>query len=207
MLYRLDGARKNDHPPKVVSSLLRLLCLIPVGALAWWLGSPLFIDKEVNEEFPRTVNAQIPSGMSRSDAENEMATAAATAVSAEESMTEAMQEATALTTGEFVDIDRLHQGSGTATIYELADGSRVLRLEDLDVTNGPDLRVLLAAHDAPRSRDDLESGAGYVELDALKGNKGNQNYDIPADLDISQFESVVIYCDPFHVVFSTATFS
>jgi hypothetical protein len=44
----------------------------------------------------------------------------------------------------------------------------------------------------------------YLDLGSLKGNLGNQNYDIPAGTDINQFKSVVIYCLPFHVVFSTA---
>lgn len=181
------------------------IVVIPLIVLAWWLGSPLFIDKEVNEEFPRSAAAEIPSGMSQVQAEAKMGTAAAREALADEGMTEPMAEARALLTGQFVDIDRLHQGSGTATIYELADGSLVLRLEELDVTNGPDLRVLLASHSEPNSRDDLESSGGYIELGALKGNKGNQNYPIPAGVDLSGFKSIVIYCDPFHVVFSFAT--
>ena len=46
---------------------------------------------------------------------------------------------------------------------------------------------------------------GYLDLGKLKGNRGNQNYPIPADVDISIFNSVVIYCKPFAVVFSVAT--
>lgn len=182
-----------------------VVVLVPVAVFAWWVVSPLFIDNEVNEEFPLSASAQIPAGMTQADAEATMATAGATSATAEDGMSEAMLAATALRTGQFVDIDRLHQGSGDATIYELADGTRVLRLENLDVTNGPDLRVLLAEHDSPGSRDDLESGAGYIELDDLKGNKGNQNYEIPADVDISMYNSVVIYCEPFHVLFSFAS--
>jgi hypothetical protein len=134
-----------------------------------------------------------------------MATAAAMSQTADDEMGEGMAGAAALKVGEFQDIDRLHQGSGQATIYELADGTRVLRLENLDVTNGPDLRVLLAGHDEPRSRDALESGVGYIELDGLKGNKGNQNYVIPETVDITDFNSIVIYCEPFHVIFSIAS--
>jgi hypothetical protein len=189
---------------RIIVAVLAVI-LVPVGWLGWWLGSPLFIDKEVNEEFPFSASAQVPEDMSQSEAEEQMATAAGTSQSADEVMGEEMAAAVALEQGEFVDIDRLHQGSGQATIYELADGSRVLRLENLDVTNGPDLRVLLAAHDDPRSRDELESGAGYIELDGLKGNLGNQNYVIPADVDIATFNSVVIYCKPFHVIFSVAS--
>jgi hypothetical protein len=69
--------------------------------------------------------------------------------------------------------------------------------------NGPDLHVLLANHPAPADR--AEGMASYLDLGSLKGNVGSQNYEIPASADISQFQSVVIYCEPFHVVFSTAT--
>ena len=112
-------------------------------------------------------------------------------------------EPAALRRGSFRDVDRLHRGSGSATVYRLADGAHVLRLQNLEVTNGPDLRVLLASHPDPRSRNDLDGG-GYVELAPLKGNVGNQNYAIPADLDVTSYKSVVIYCRPFHVLFSVA---
>ena len=104
--------------------------------------------------------------------------------------------------GQFKDADNFHKGSGRAVIYQLPDGSHVLRLEDFSVTNGPDLRALLASHAAPSSRDEL---GDYLECGPLKGNMGNQNYAIPANTDLSQFRSVVIYCKPFHVVFSTAS--
>jgi len=105
--------------------------------------------------------------------------------------------------GQFKDADSFHKGSGTGTIYQLPDGSHLLRLEDFTVTNGPDLHVLLASSPSPTGRADL---GDYVDLGSLKGNIGNQNYEIPAGTDLSQFKSVVIYCKPFHVVFSTATF-
>ena len=107
--------------------------------------------------------------------------------------------------GQFVDADSFHQGSGGATIYQQPDGSHVLRFENFEVTNGPDLHVLLVENPAPVSRDDIMTG--YVDLGSLKGNVGNQNYEIPAGTDVSKYKSVVIYCMPFHVVFSTATLS
>ncbi len=105
--------------------------------------------------------------------------------------------------GNFRDADGSHKGSGLATIYRGPDGSLVLRLENLDVTNGPDLRVILSPHSNPMNQGDVK-GSGYVELGKLKGNKGNQNYDIPDGMDISAVGSVVIYCKPFHVIFSVA---
>ena len=109
----------------------------------------------------------------------------------------------ALQTGSLRDADSFHKGSGNATIYELPDGSRFLRLEEIDVTNGPDLHVLLSAHPNPDSRNEVKD-LGYVDLGKLKGNIGNQNYEIPAELDVAAYSSVVIYCQPFHVIFSVA---
>jgi hypothetical protein len=82
----------------------------------------------------------------------------------------------------------------------------VLRFEDLDVTNGPDLHVILTPVAAASSRDDVHA-PGYVDLGGLKGNKGDQNYDVPLDLDLEREWTVVIYCVPFHVIFSTAPLS
>ena len=72
------------------------------------------------------------------------------------------------------------------------------------MTNGPDLHVILSPSLAPESRDDVHQ-PGYLDLGSLKGNVGNQNYEIPADADVNSLFRVVIYCSPFHVVFSVAT--
>ena len=93
---------------------------------------------------------------------------------------------------------------GEATIYRGPDGSRLLRLENFSVTNGPNLHVILTPRQNPTNRNDVMA-AGYVDLGKIKGNVGNQNYEIPDDVDISNIESVVIYCVPFSVVFSVAS--
>ena len=106
--------------------------------------------------------------------------------------------------GSFKDADAFHRGSGTATIYRTPDGAHLLRLEDLEVTNGPALHVVLSTHPAPERSEQVKQ-EGYVDLGDLKGNRGNQNYPIPSGVDISVHKSVVIYCYPFAVVFSVAT--
>jgi len=108
-----------------------------------------------------------------------------------------------LKSGRFRDQDRFHKGSGKATIYRLADGSQLLRLEDFKVTNGPDLRVILTRTQDPEQAGEV-TGPGHLELSKLKGNMGNQNYPIPDDADVSSFNSVVIFCKPFKVIFSVA---
>lgn len=108
-----------------------------------------------------------------------------------------------LASGQFGVIDVIHKGEGKALVVMLPGGQRFLRLEEFKVTNGPDLYVYLSGHVAPRDRAQLHQGAAF-EVGRLKGNIGNQNYALPADLDLSQFKSVAIYCKRFSVIFTTA---
>jgi hypothetical protein len=137
------------------------------------------------------------------DVETTMATLAKMDEEQQEGMPSAMTEATIVANGSSQNADSFHTGSGTARVYRLADGSHVLRFEDFKVTNGPDLRVILSPHPNPKERDDATAD-GYVELEKLKGNGGNQNYVLPEGLDPGAFRSVVIHCKPFRVIFSTA---
>ena len=181
--------------------VLGVLVGAPLIALGWWLGSPLFLDNEVNEEFPMSERAVVPDDMTQEQVEDEMADAAnQDDVSVSQPMPE--QSPTVVLSGQFTDFDSFHRGTGTATIYQLDDGSHVLRLEAFDVTNGPDLHVLLVPHADPASRADV---GGYVDLGQLKGNVGDQNYEIPTDVNVGDYASVVIYCEPFHVIFSVAS--
>ncbi|KOU73281.1 electron transporter [Streptomyces sp. MMG1533] len=110
----------------------------------------------------------------------------------------------ALASGELISHE--HATSGTVKLVRLADGSHVVRLEDLDTSNGPDLRVWLT--DAPVKEgkagwhvfDDGE----YVSLGRLKGNKGSQNYPLPDGIDPARYTSVSIWCDRFDVSFGAA---
>ncbi len=108
-----------------------------------------------------------------------------------------------LASGQFGGIDGFHKGEGKARVFRLPDGKLVLRLEEFRVTNGPDLYVFLSGHPAPRNSGQVHEG-GAFEVARLKGNIGNQNYALPAEVDTSKFKSVVIYCKQFSVVFSTA---
>ena len=96
-----------------------------------------------------------------------------------------------------------HETKGTATIYRLPDGQQVLRLTGFETSNGPDVRVYLGqAKDA--NDNDTVTSAGYIELGPLKGNVGDQNYDIPADTDLEIYHSITIWCKRFGVNFGTA---
>lgn len=192
-------------------SILRYILIGPaiIGAivlllLAWWLVSPLFSDEEVVEPFPYSANAVVPRDMSQAQVEALMADAAAKDDKLVAVAMPAGEMPVARLSGSFRDADAFHRGSGTADIYELGPGRYTLRLDTFRVTNGPDLRVLLAEAPDPENFGDL-TAAGYTELAPLKGNLGAQNYDLPADFDLSKAQSVVIFCHPFRVVFSVAT--
>ncbi len=194
------------NPIVLIAGLIGVMIVAGAG---WYLASPLFIDDVVDEEFPLTApGAEEPAQMPEAEQEKIEAEALeAAAQMPDKQMDEAMpgtsDSPTIVGQGQFVDADSFHQGSGQATIYRLPDGSHVLRFENFQVTNGPDLRVLLVRHPAPTGRDEIMQD--YIDLGPLKGNIGNQNYEIPANVDVSEYQSVVIYCQPFHVIFSTAS--
>ena len=106
--------------------------------------------------------------------------------------------------GKFGYVDALHHAEGTATIYEGVDGAKTLRFENFKATNGPDLKVWLVAKADVTTAEDV-TGGEWVSLGPLKGNIGDQNYALPADIDLSRYQSVVIWCEQFSVLFSPAT--
>lgn len=99
-----------------------------------------------------------------------------------------------------------HKTAGRASIYQLADGKKILRFTNFETSNGPDVRVyLVAANDA--SDSDTVKKAGFVEVGALKGNIGDQNYELQSDIDLSKYRAVTIWCKRFSVNFATAPLS
>lgn len=188
-----------------------IVLTVVVLVAAWFFVSPLFIDRTVDESFyfvadngdldmqavmamsPDTRRAMMPDIMN--------AAARAPDRPASDSMPASTPQAIAR--GRFVDADAIHKGSGQATIYELPDGMHVVRFEDFRTTNGPALVVYLAKHPSPTEASDVNDG-GYIRLGKLKGNVGNQNYPIPAGTDLGDYNSVVIWCELFGVLFSPA---
>jgi hypothetical protein len=109
-----------------------------------------------------------------------------------------------LSSGSFISQE--HATTGTATIIGNPDGTRVLAIENLDTSNGPDVHVWLSAAHAVEGFDGwfLAGGADHVDLGVIKGNQGNQVYDIPADVDLSAYRSVSLWCVQFSVGFGAA---
>ena len=181
-----------------------VVILIGFAAL-WYLISPLFISTQVNEALPPSAQAVIakePPAMRTAVADQTMhpmneAMPAATPATGQDSTPMLIKQAS------FYNV--VHEGKGKAEVFRLPDGTMILRLEDFQVLNGPDLHVYLVPADtiAPNIGQDVP---GYVDLGKLKGNQGAQNYNIPASTAVANFRSVVIWCQPFKVPFIAATF-
>ena len=225
---------------KTIIYILGAILLIVGLAVVWYLASPLFINRTVDEAFP----VQLPAPEELEEMTNEelveleadfidslppeeeiaempqdereeledMAKQIATVVpekKVDEPMPTTDSEPTAtslpepvlLNQGSFYGVDDLHQGSGEALIYQTGEGEYFLRLENFEVTNGPQLHVILGVDENPFNHDTL---GDYLDLGPLKGNIGDQNYVIPADTDLEAYGSVVIYCVPFRAIFAIA---
>ena len=146
---------------KIIIGMI-IAAIIPAAVYA---GSPLFINKTINEDLP------------------------ASGVSA----------GTLSLSGSFVGVgDGVHNAEGMASVVSLGDGSKILRFEDFKSTNGPDLYVYLATD---------QKATDFVSLGPLKANIGNQNYDIPDGTDLSKYNTALVWCKQFSVLFGHATLS
>jgi hypothetical protein len=96
-----------------------------------------------------------------------------------------------------------HETKGIATVLQLADGKKTLRLTNFATSNGPDVHVYLVAATDAKDNDSVTK-AGFVDLGSLKGNIGDQNYELPANADLAKYRAVTIWCKRFSVNFGTA---
>lgn len=195
--------------------------LLGIGALgvlvlflfpAWWplinnssgqVAMPGLLDlppaeRDIIEEMARTDSAMAQAFIAAGLAEP------VNAPEDEETMSSA-QSPEEYSNGRFSELDAVHWARGTATIYELADGSALLRFDEFAVRNGPDLQVLLSSSIDPTGMEDvLSPPLNGFSLGPLKGTEGNQNYALPPEFDLSLAQSVVIYAEPFDVIMSFA---
>ncbi|MEV0988899.1 DM13 domain-containing protein [Streptomyces sp. NPDC049949] len=177
----VSGRRRRG---RVLAGVLITAALVLGAGLYWAQPWKLWQDSAVNEALPTASTAPAP-GSARPGA----APAPVPRTISQGSL-----------------ISHEHSTTGTVKLIELPDGSHTLRLEDLDTSSGPDLRVWLT--DAP-----VKEGADgwfvfddgkHVSLGKLKGNKGDQNYEIPAGVNLADYSSVTIWCDRFNVSFGAA---
>ena len=111
------------------------------------------------------------------------------------------KESMAITKGTFKGL--AHETKGVAAIYQLAEGKRTLRLTEFATSNGPDVHVYLVAAEVEKGNDAVKE-AGFIDLGSIKGNIGDQNYEVPADADLAKYRTVSIWCARFGVNFGTA---
>jgi hypothetical protein len=161
------------------------LALAVLGFL-WFEPHKLFIDDRVNEDVPGAVattagSSPEPAGSPESPAGPEE-----------------------LSRGDFRPLE--HDVEGRALVIETADGSRHLRFEDFETSNGPDLVVYLSVLGADQGWYDADD-AEFLDLGELKGNVGDQNYELGADVDLSRYRSVVVWCRRFTIGFAVAPIS
>ncbi len=197
-----------------VPAPLRILVLgVPFAIVNWWLVSPYFIDEVVDEEFSVSIadqSASTPSPTSAppGDQANETATSTTEAAAAEAATAEADDEPTTtepagpvlLGTGEFVGLAG-HEGTGDAGIFLNPDGTYVLRFENFDIENGPNLDLYLVP-----GADQVSLPEGSIPLGDLKGNIGDQNYELPPGTELTPGPyTALVWCEAFGVEFVGAT--
>lgn len=160
-----------------MKKIITVLIGIVLVSAGYWLVSPFFIDVEVDESLPSEV---MKNGSGVNGSSGDMI----------------------VLQGRFVGFDKIHNGTGTASVYKFADTAaqgrrrQVLRFEEgFQVNNGPDLYV------------GFGKNGQYVkgsEISKLKGNAGSQNYEIPDNIDLSKYDSVWVWCRAFSTPFLKA---
>ena len=203
------------------------IIIILVAAIAIPIGiytiSPLFINTEINEPLPplssesalvfekfmaMTEDEKINAAKNMTVEEKNMIMkmVAKQNTTINENMTTTMdisqntaEENKSLLVGDFMGVnDGIHNAEGYVKILTLLDGSQILRLEDFRSTNGPDVHLYLSTD---------KQASNFIDLGRLKANNGDQNYQIPIDTDFNKYKYVLIWCQPFSVLFGSAQLS
>jgi predicted RND superfamily exporter protein len=205
---------KNIYKKITILSVVIIAAVVTV-----YLASPLFISTEINEPFPPNSEAsvsfesfktmtedqrvKVAQNMSDSKKNELMIQYANSDSNTTKSIDEVMNESVnspdlnnSLISGSFIGVnDGIHNAEGTATVIPLQQvDTYVLRLENLKVTNGPDLYVYLSTD---------KSASDFINLGKLKANNGNQNYNIPTGTDLTKYNTVLIWCKAFSVLFGS----
>lgn len=177
-----------------------IVVVVGIGLGIWFGPQHLFFDRRVDESLPGLERAA--AATSRTGGGEDPATGGQgpDARGEDEDGQEPPAGPVILAQGTFRSIE--HESTGEALLIELPDGGHIVRFEDLDVLSGPDLRVYLA--EAPRNAPDDAFGRDFVDLGGLKGNQGNQNYEVPASVDLEDYRSVSVWCRRFSVGFGVA---
>ena len=182
---------KSARRPVVIGIAVLVAAAI-VFVFVWFQPQKLVIDSEVNEALPGALPQPLDGGSRGAGSDQR------SAISKNATPTPGME-----IIGEGAFRALAHPASGHAKLLEVKGGDRYLRLEDFMVENGPDLRVYLST--APSDSESAAFGNDFIDLGALKGNVGNQNYRIPTGADLDTVNSAVIWCRRFSVGFAVAS--
>ena len=201
---------------KIIIGIIIAAIAIPLGI---YTISPLFINTEINEPLPPLLSSESSIGFEKFMAMTEdekinaaknmtvkekdmiMKMAAEQNTTINENMVMNIDQSTPNTglIGNFMGVgDGIHNAEGKAKILTLSTGSPILRLEDFRSTNGPDVHLYLSTD---------KEASDFIDLGRLKANIGNQNYQIPLDTDFNKYKYVLIWCQPFSVLFGSAQLS
>lgn len=211
MTSMIDTLRRNRLVALAAGALA-------IAGLAWlafgYFGiHTAFIDDEVDEAGPVFDSGAGASGLPSDAIDADLADAmndamddddipAAAPVDEAPAMAEDADGGAVVTLASGTFVDRSHPAEGTALVLNDGSAQRFLRFEDFATDNGPDLNVYLTSADADAPADQFDDQ--FVDLGDLKGNIGSQNYEIPADVDLEVFDTVVIWCVRFGVAFGAA---
>ena len=194
---------------KIIIGIIIAAIVIPSVV---YTTSPLFINTAVNESIPVSASSdfqkfmnmteegriQEAKNMTQQEKQTIMTEAAKVNNTVIEniSMTTIKETANKTLAGTFVGAgDGFHNAEGVAKLIQVGDGTNILRLENLKATNGPDLYVYLSTD---------KTASDFVSLGRLKGNMGNQNYEIPNGTNLTKYNNVLIWCRAFSVLFGSA---
>ena len=167
------------HPFRAAAALLGLLGLV---VIIWYLGSPLFVRTYTNEALPQVAATPAP----------------AEATAATSAPTPAPAAPRVLSSGELGFVDSVHNGKGPVRILEVG-GQRLVRFEDVAITNAPDVHVYLSRETGGRW-----SEATSLYLGPLKATNGSLNYEVPPSTDLAPYRSLVVWCRAFRVLITWA---
>lgn len=183
-------------------------------AIATYTISPLFINTSIDEPLPDTSpkvgfeefmklsedeRATIGKDMTQEEKDNIMKVFAQENSTINDEMAIPENQTNNMLAGNLIDAgDGFHMASGQVKVLQIPDETQILRFENLDVTNGPDLYVYLATDTTAKD---------FVSLGRLKGNMGNQNYPIPENIDFEKYNKVLIWCQAFSTLFGSSKLS
>ncbi len=210
-----------ENPPSKKRRLLRPAVLVPVGvvltglfAAAMLVFEPwtLFTNTVVDEALPgapAAVASSTPEAATQSPGSTPDGKQSPSPTSSAEPPPSSPEPVSPVVLARGSFISHEHGTTGSARVLELEDGTRVLRIEDLNTSNGPDLHVWITDAPVIQGRDGwfVFDDGDYIELGSLKGNQGNQNYVLPEAVDLDALTSVTIWCKRFGVSFGAVELS